>query len=561
MKTMRKKFNKKIFITIYLFSIIFLSFLSFKVLDDGDDFEIAKSFDIFHNVIRDIRLFYVDDADISKLINESTVEFLEKLDPYTVFYSESQMEEYTFMTTGAYGGIGAAIIERNNALLLTDVRKNSPADNSGLKIGDEIISVNGIKITKKNISEVKLLLKGEPGSNVKVLYRRFGNSKNIETTIIRKKITLENIPYSEILDNKYAYVKLNGFKFGAGGEIKKKLTEMNAKTELKGIILDLRGNPGGLLNEAVNIVSLFVNKGNEIVSTIGRISQWNHIYKAHNEAVFPDIPVVILINSGSASASEIVAGALQDLDRAIIIGQRSYGKGLVQTTRKLSYNTRIKITTAKYYIPSGRCIQAIDYSHRNEDGSVGHIPDSLISEFKTKAGRKVFDGGGIVPDIKVPYDSLNSFTKQLILNDIIFDFATQFFYENDSVQSAENFKISDIIYNQFRDYVVKQKINFNSESMNLTDRLLKIAEKEKYNKEIAEKITDLKNSLVLDENEALILYKKQIIPILHSEIIRRYYYDTGQIISDMNFDDELKEAKKILKNKDKYNLLLSGIND
>ncbi|MCF6366878.1 MAG: S41 family peptidase [Bacteroidales bacterium] len=558
---MKKRINKRALIYISLFSIALLSVFSFKVLDDGDDFEIAKSFDIFHNVIREIRLFYVDDADISKLINESTTEFLEKLDPYTVFYSESQMEEYTFMTTGAYGGIGAMIIERNNALLLTNIHKNSPADKASLKVGDEIIAINGIKISEKNISEIKPLLKGEPGSKINISVKRFGSSKNIEKIITREKITLENIPHSEILDNKYAYVKLNAFKFGAGGEIKNKLAEMNSESELKGVILDLRGNPGGLLNEAVNIVSLFVGKGNEIVSTKGRISQWNYVYKAQREPVFPDIPVVILINSRSASASEIVAGALQDLDRAVIIGQRSFGKGLVQTTRKLSYNTRIKITTAKYYIPSGRCIQAIDYSHRNEDGSIGHIPDSLISEFKTKAGRTVFDGGGIIPDIKVPNDSLSSFTEQLIQNSIIFDFATKFFYENDSIKSAESFNISEKTYNDFTEYVINKNIRFNSESLVLADRLLKIAQKEKFNKDILKKTNDLRKCLVLNKNEALTLYKPQITPILNSEIIRRYYYNTGQIIFALKFDKELDEAKNILDNKDKYNLLLSGIND
>lgn len=558
---MRKQINQKIFVTISLVFITILSIFSFKILDDGDDFEIAKSFDIFHNVIREIRLFYVDDAELSKLINESTAEFLEKLDPYTIFYPESKMEEFTFMTTGAYGGIGAAIIERNNVLLLTDIHKNSPADKSGLKVGDEIVTINNIEITENNITEIKSLLKGEPGSKLNLLIRRFGNIKNIEKTIVREKISLENIPHSEIIDDKFAYIKLNAFKFGAGSEIKKKLTEMSAKSELQGVILDMRGNPGGLLNEAVNIVSLFVGNGSEIVSTKGRISQWNHVYKARSEPVFPDIPVVVLINSRSASASEIVAGALQDLDRAVIIGQRSYGKGLVQTTRKLSYNTRIKITTAKYYIPSGRCIQAIDYSNRNDDGSVGHIPDSLISEFKTSGGRKVYDGGGIDPDIKISFDTLNSFTKQLLRNSIIFDFATQFYFENDSIKKADDFRITDEIYNRFSSYVIENETGCSSESVEFANNLLKSAEKEKYNSEILGKIKELKKDLILDKSEAVQLYKEQIIPILDMDITGRYYYDTGQIVSMMRYDKELSEAKNLLSNKDKYNLLLSEIND
>ncbi len=547
--------------TITFISIIFLSLLSifsFNILDDGDDFEIAKSFDIFHNVIREIRLFYVDDVDISKLINESTSEFLAKLDPYTVFYPEDKIEDFSFMTTGAYGGVGAILVDKENSLLLVEIYKNSPADKSGLKVGDEIVAVNNINITNDNILEVKTLLKGEPESDVNISIKRHGVNKFLKKTITREKIKIDNIPHSEILNEKFAYVKLSVFKNGAANDIRKKLLEMKSKRELQGVILDLRGNPGGLLNEAVNIVSLFVKKGSNIVYTKGKVANWNNSYKAQIEPLFPNVPLVILINSNSASASEIVAGAIQDLDRGVIIGQRSFGKGLVQATRKLSYNTRIKITTAKYYIPSGRCIQAIDYSHRNEDGSVGHIPDSLISEFKTLSGRKVYDGGGIKPDIEIALDTLSSFTKQLINNNSIFDFTTKFYYENKSIDSANIFNITTNIYNDFTNYIEKKNIKISSESYYLAGELLKSAKKDKFSKEIISKIKYLQNTLNIDLKRNMNLFKSQISPILEKSIIGRYYYNKGKVISSMKFDKELNEAKKILENKQKYSFILSS---
>lgn len=543
-------------------SIIFLSITSifgFKIFDDGEDFEIAKSFDIFHSVIREIRLFYVDDVEISKLINESTNEFLAKLDPYTVFYPEDKIEDFSFMTTGAYGGVGAMLVDKESSLLFVEIYKNSPADKAGLNVGDEIVAVNNIKITKKNIFEVKALLKGEPGSTITIFIKRYGENEVIKKTITRDKIKIDNIPHSEIINKNFAYIKLSAFKNGAGADISKRLSEMKSKTELRGVILDLRGNPGGLLNEAVNIVSLFVKKGSNIVYTKGKHASWNNNYKAQREPLFPNVPLVVLINSNSASASEIVAGAIQDLDRGIVIGQRSFGKGLVQATRKLSYNTRIKITTAKYYIPSGRCIQAIDYTHRNEDGSVGLIPDSLISEFKTLNGRTVYDGGGIKPDIEIAPDSLSSFTKQLINNSSIFNFATKFYYENKTIASAERFNITEGIYKNFITYIVNNTTNIISESSFLADELLKSAKKDKYPKKTIAKIKSLQHSLNLDLKENLELFKNQIVPILEKSIVGRYYHDNGKVISSMKFDQELKEAKEVLENKHKYTLILSTI--
>ena len=368
----------------------------------------------------------------------------------------------------------------------------------------------------------------------------------IKKTIKRKKIEFENIPFADVIDKSIGYIKLSQFKQNAAADLKKSLSVLNEKENLKGLIIDLRGNPGGLLIEAVNIVSLFVEKGSEIVSTKGRVKDWNHVYKTKGDPIFLDLPVVVLINSGSASASEIVAGALQDLDRAIIIGQRSYGKGLVQITRKMNYNTRIKLTTAKYYIPSGRCIQAIDYSNRNPDGSVGHIPDSLISEYRTSKGRIVYDGGGIKPDISVKFDSLSNFTKEILRNDIIFDFVTKYCFENKEIASPDIFEINDDLYSQFSEYIISGNIECNSKCNSIIEDLLQTAKDEKCNNEILQKIESLKPELIIDKTKALELYKDQIVPILNISIVNRYYYEEGEIRSYMKYDNELDEAIKIL---------------
>jgi carboxyl-terminal processing protease len=548
-------------IQIILFLIIsFGIFTAFKAYDDENDFEIAKSFDLFHDVVREIRLYYVDDVDISKRIDEATKEFLHKLDPYTVFYPENEIEDYKLMTTGAYGGIGASIFDRKDLLLISDVKKGSPADSSGLKIGDEIISVNGINITRENIDEIRKNLKGQPGSKLWLEVKRRGAKDPISKTVGRKKITEEVIPYADILENNCGYIKFTSFRQNSADEFKKKLNELNRKQKLKGLILDLRENPGGLLNEAVEIVNFFVPPGSEIVSTKGRVKSWNHDYKAEKEPIFPHLPLVVLINNHSASASEIVSGALQDLDRALIVGRRSFGKGLVQITRKTEYNTRIKITTAKYYIPSGRCIQAIDYSHRNADGSVGKVPDSLISEFQTKNGRKVYDGGGIEPDVQTDKDTLSLFTRELIQKFIIFDFCTDFYFKHKTI-SSDNFVINDKIYKDFIAFTEARNAEFTSDAGRLAEKLAETAEEERYEQTIILKIEELQKDLSINEKQALIRYKGEIIPILQKQIIRRYFYDEGVYKDDMKSDKSIKTAKNLIFNKEKYQKILSGFND
>ncbi len=554
-------FSKKITLSIIVFIGISIGFAGFRTFDDGDDFELAKSFDIFHNIVREIRMFYVDDIDASKLIHQASEEFLMKLDPYTVYYPESQMEEFEFMTTGAYGGIGAGITEYRDRLLVTDIKEKSPADLAGIKVGDIIRSVNRIAVIESNASEVKELIKGEPGSSVLLKIERYGQESLIEITVKREKIQLENIPLAYIINNTYAYVQLNQFNQNAGSNLNRKLQELKSISDFKGIILDLRGNPGGLLMEAVHVAGLFLPKNSSIVSTKGRISEANYNYKTTSEPTFPDIPVVVLINRYSASASEIVAGALQDYDRAVILGQRSYGKDLVQLTRKMNYNTRIKLTTAKYYIPSGRCIQAIDYSHRNPDGSVGHIPDSLISLFKTKKGRNVYDGGGINPDIIIKIDSLSTFTKDLIKNMIIFDFSNQFAYKHSAIETPEKFIINDLIIADFKNYIEERDFDFLSETEKKIDNLLETAINEKYNPTIISRIQSLQSELKIDPGKAVDTYKNELIPILWTEIMKRYYHQNEIIIGFKPYDLELGSALQILEDSQNYQDILSGIRE
>lgn len=556
--------NKRNYRYLKIFTVLILSFgllSAFKIYDDGEDFEIAKSFDLFHDVVREVRMYYVDNVDVPKLIGEATKEFLQKLDPYTVFYPENQIEDYKLMTTGAYGGIGASIFDKKETLLINDIIKDSPADSSGLKVGDEIIAVNGIHITKQNIAEIRKNLKGQAGSEIKLKIKRYGLKEPVSKTIIRKKITYPIIPFAKIIEGNFGYIKLSSFRLHASKEFQKELNDLNTKQKLSGLIIDLRENPGGLLNEAVNIVNIFVPKGSEIVSTKGRVKSWNHDYRAKKDPLFPDLPVVVLINNRSASASEIVSGALQDLDRAVIIGQRSFGKGLVQITRKTEYNTRIKITTAKYYIPSGRCIQAIDYSHRKPDGSVDKVPDSLISEFKTKNGRKVYDGGGIEPDILISREILSKFTKELLQNSEIFDFSTKFYYEHKKIPPVIDFTLDNNIYNKFSEYVESQNNNYQSEAGILSEKLAETAENEHYEQAIIIKIKELQKELSIDKSSALVQFKEEIIPILEKEIIKRYYFGKGMILDEMKYDKSLRKAKIVLSDKEKYQKILSGIND
>lgn len=530
---------KKIWISTVIIVVVGIGFFSFT--QDDKNFEIAKNLDIYHTLFRELNMFYVDEINPEKLVRESIDEMLMLLDPYTNFIAEDQIEDLRFMTTGEYAGIGALIGKQNGKTIVSELYENFPAQKSGLKAGDIILEVAGKATETLTTEDVSALLKGPANTPVKVKLQRYGNSNPFEIDIIREKITIGAVPYYGMLDQNIAYIRFTNFTENCSDEVKRAFLDLK-KNNPEALVLDLRSNPGGLLMEAVKIVNFFVPKGEEIVSTKGKVKQWDRVYKATEEPLDTNIKIAVLVNSNSASASEILAGAIQDLDRGIVVGSRTFGKGLVQTTRDLSYNTKLKVTTAKYYIPSGRCIQALDYTHRNDDGSVGNVPDSLISQFKTKTGRLVYDGGGVVPDIKIDSERYSNLTVGLVTKFLIFDFATKFSNENATIDSPEEFTVTDDIYNQFSNYIKENKFEYTSTSENILNELEESAKEEKYFGLAENEFMLLKAKLEPDIDKDLSLFGDEIKKILKDEIVSRYYYHKGSIRSAINDDKGIKQT-------------------
>jgi carboxyl-terminal processing protease len=541
--------RKRIWTGVVLLSIIGITFFSFT--RDQKNFEIAKNLDIYYSLFRELNMFYVDEVNPNELVKTSIDEMLTSLDPYTNYISEDQIEDFRFMTTGEYAGIGALIGKHDDMIVISEPYEGFPAQKFGLKAGDIILEVEGKSTSEMNTEDVSNLLKGPANKPVKIKLQRPGEKKTITVDVIREKITIDAVPYYGMLDSNTAYIRLSNFTANCSKEVQKAFLDLK-KNNPQSLILDLRGNPGGLLMEAVNIVNLFVPKGEEIVSTRGKVKQWDKVYKATASPIDTTIKIAVLTNQGSASASEIVAGAIQDLDRGLVVGTRTFGKGLVQTTRDLSYNTKLKVTTAKYYIPSGRCIQALDYSHRNEDGSVGVIPDSLISEFTTKNGRKVYDGGGVVPDVKIEGEEMSSLSIALITNFMIFDFATKYAYINESIPAPEKFEISDDVYNQFTAFVKENEFEYDSQSKDEFEALVKSAKREKYYGMAEEEFNALKAKLEPDLNKDLKLFKDEISELLEDEIVSRYYYQKGAIRAAIYDDKGIERAIEELNSETAY---------
>ncbi len=532
--------------------IIILSGSMLFMSSSSDDFNLVKSLDIYVNLFKELNLFYVDETNPEELVESSIRGMLKELDPYTTYIPESESENFKFMTTGQYGGIGSLIRPGGEYAIIAEPYEGFPAVESGLRAGDTILSIDGKSIRNMAVSDVSELLKGQPGTDVKLLIRRFGRTKPLEKVLTRERITIKNVPYFGMIDDHNGYIRLTNFTTDAARETKEALLELKKNPGFNALILDLRGNPGGLLIEAVDVAGLFVNKGQEIVSTKGRMKQWDQTYTTRYTAVDTTVPLAVLVNRGSASASEIVAGSLQDLDRAVIVGQRTYGKGLVQTTRELSYNTRLKVTTAKYYIPSGRCIQALDYSNRNEDGSVGTIPDSLISEFSTRNGRKVYDGGGILPDFKMPPESLSQLAVSLYSQNIIFNYATRFAAVHDSLSPISEFAISDEIYSGFKTFVTSGNFSYQTKSEENLNELIKTAKEEKYYDLARDGFDELKEKLAHNNNKDLNHFQDEIKRLLKEEIASRYYYQKGRIQAMLENDPELEKAREVLDRPDLY---------
>ena len=548
--------KKQIKIILISITVVFASFLSFSFTDNY--FEIAKNLDIFTSLYKELNTYYVDETDPGKLMKKGIDAMLKSLDPYTTYIPESEIEDFRFMTTGQYGGIGAIISKRGDYVYVSEPYENFPAQKAGLMAGDKILEINGVSAKGKTTEEVSKILKGQPNTAVTLLMERKKLGTPFEVSFNREKVTVKSVPYFGFLSDGIGYIKLRSFTRNCSKDIKDALVKLKNQQELKGIILDLRGNPGGLLNESVNISNIFVQRGEEIVSTRGKMKEWEKIYIATQKAEDTETPLVILINQSSASASEIVSGVMQDLDRGVVIGKKSFGKGLVQQSRKLSYNTQLKVTIAKYYTPSGRCIQALDYSNKNEDGSVGKVVDSLKTAFKTNNGRTVYDGGGIEPDIKVEQAPISNITISLLKKRLIFDFATDFRFSNENILSAEKFEFTDDNFTEFKDFLYDKEYEYTTETEDAIEELKEIAEDELYFKNISDEYNTLVAKLETNKKDDLNKFKDEIKELLTSEIVSRYYYQKGRIVANLQFDNEVKEAIKVLRNSNLYNSILAG---
>lgn len=549
---MKQKFKKYILIV----SIALASVFSVGFVDSY--FEVSKNLDIFATLFRELNIYYVDDTDPGELMKTGIDAMLESLDPYTNYIPESNIEDYKLMTTGQYGGIGALIQQHGSYVVISEPYEGFGAHKAGLWAGDKLLKIDGKDVKDKSTSEIRDLLLGQPGTTLNITVERPGTEQPIEKKVVREEVKIDDVPYYKMYPNDIGYIKLNGFTESAGAEVKAaffKLKEQNAKS----LILDLRGNGGGLMKEAIDIVNFFVPKGSEVVSTKGKISDWDKVYKATSMPIDTEIPIVVLIDEMSASASEIVSGALQDHDRGVVIGNRSFGKGLVQQVRPLSYNSKLKVTVAKYYTPSGRCIQKLDYSHKDEDGKVNAIPDSLIREFKTlKKQRSVFDGMGIEPDIKVEKREISDITTSLYLKNHLFDYATDFKLKNNEIPEIAKFSITDEEYDKFVKFLNGKDYDYTTESEALLEKLEKAAKADKYFKSLESEYNALLDKLKHNKEEDLFTFKDEIKYILETEIATRYFYQKGKMEAALKTDPVMEKAIEVLSDKQKYDAVFTG---
>lgn len=519
-------------------------------------FEIAKNLDIFATLFKEVNAYYVDEVDPDKMIRTGIDAMLASLDPYTNYIPEDEIESFRTMTTGQYAGIGALIGTVNNKTVITMPYEGFAAYNAGLRIGDELVSIDGKDVSGKSVSDISTLLKGQAKTEVEIQVRRYGHDEPLKFTFKREKITVSNVPYFGMVSGNVGYVKLEDFTMDAGREVAKAVE--NLKDEgAKNIILDLRDNPGGLLSEAVNVANIFIPKNKEVVSTKGKVEEWNKVYKTLNQPVDTDIPLVILTNGGSASASEIVAGVIQDYDRGVLIGSRTFGKGLVQTTRPLTYNAQLKVTTAKYYIPSGRCIQELDYTHRDEDGTVHEIADSLKMEFKTASGRSVYDGGGLDPDVKVRSEYYAPITVSLLSKGLIFQYATIYASKKESIPAAATFHLTDAEYDNFKQWLASKDYDYTTKVEEELAELEKSSKKEKYFDDIEDQLKALEKKVQHNKEQDLVKFKEEVKQALQEEIASRYYLQKGTIQAALPNDEDVQKAIELFNNPENYKHLLS----
>lgn len=527
------------------------------IAQEQKEFRINKNLTIYNDVMRQLDLNYVDTLNYDQLVKMSIDAMLSKLDPYTVYLPEDKTEDLQFMTTGAYGGIGAVISQRNGKSYITDPYEGMPAQRNDVHAGDIILEIDGKTTKGRTLNEVSNMLRGKPHDKIRLKLERYGEKKPIIKEFERETIQINPISYAGIVSDGIGFVQLNEFTDKAATEFKAAVNRMVKSDSIRALIIDLRDNGGGIIDEAIKIVGYFVPKGTEVVSTKGKLTSTERVYKTTTEPIYPNMKLAVLTNRASASASEIVAGAMQDLDRAVLIGERTFGKGLVQNIRPISYDGHLKITTAKYYIPSGRCIQAIDYSHRNEDGSVGRVPDSLTHVFHTKSGRIVRDGGGISPDIDIkPKEGIN-ITYYIYIQNMHFDFATKYVAEHPTIATPDKFSISKEDYKAFEDFLKEKDFHYTTETEKFYEQLLDLASYEGLDSIARPEFEALKQKLTPDISQALVTYKDDITDLLNMEIIKRYYFQKGEVQYSLRHDKELQKAKEILNDDTQLNELLS----
>lgn len=534
-----------------------VAFWGFKS-GDSRSFQIAKNLDVFNSIVKELDLFYVDTINPDKTIREGIDAMLYSLDPYTEYYPEDDQSELEQMLKNSYGGIGSIITwdAKLKRSVIAEPYEGMPAATSGLKAGDVLMAIDGKDLAGKNNQEVSEMLRGQVGTGFKLTVQRPGTEKTLDFDIVRRSIQLPIIPYYTVLDNQIGYINLSTFSGNPSKEFKQAFLDLKKKG-ITSLVIDLRNNGGGLLDEAIEIANFFLPRGKVLVTTKGKIKQASNTYKTLREPLDLDIPLAVLVNSSTASSSEILAGSLQDLDRAVIVGNRTFGKGLVQTTRMLPYGGTMKLTTSKYYIPSGRCVQAIDYKHRNEDGSVGRIPDSLTTVFHTAAGREVRDGGGVTPDIEVKQDKLPNILFYLVNDNLIFNYATQYCLKHATIAEPEKFVITDADYADFKEMVKKADFKYDQQTEKILKSLKEMAEFEGYLTDASKEFDALEKKLTHNLDRDLDYFSKDIKNMIALEIVKRYYYQRGAIIEQLKDDDDLKKAVEILTSPEEYRKMLS----
>ncbi len=529
-----------------------------SAVEGPDGFKMGRNMEVMVNMLRDLSLFYVDDVDPDKLLKDAAAGMTAGLDPYTVYISEDEMDDFQIMTTGRYGGVGSLIRQGHDGVVFAEPYRGAPADRAGIVIGDKIIEVDGRSASDMTTDQVSALMKGKVGTKLKLKIEKFYTGDTVEVELKREMINIPGIPYYGMLNDSVGYILNVDFTEDVSRDMRNAVLALKEQGA-KALILDYRNNGGGVLQEAVKIVSCFVPRGTEVVSLKGRNPEENAVFNTPNEPLDTEIPLVVLVNNGSASAAEVVAGALQDMDRAVLVGRRTFGKGLVQTTRPQGYNSYLKLTTAKYYLPSGRCIQAIDYASRAEDGTLSHIPDSLITEFKTAAGRKVYDGGGVMPDVRIPAEYVNRFAYIVYGKGYIDDYVDMFMRANtDREVVPGEFRITNEDYAAFVEFMSDKDVEWQSETKLLLAKLKEAAEAERYTETVGDYITAIEENLDDDVQEALKLYKKELSELIENEIVLRRAYNQGVVVQNLAKDADVREAVKLLADMERYDEILTG---